>query len=90
MKFILIFVLIFTVNAFAQTKGETKTNSIGMELVYIPAGSFMMGSPANEPWRDADEGPMRKVNLEGFLHGQIRSYPGAIPKGDWHQSKRTS
>jgi formylglycine-generating enzyme required for sulfatase activity len=31
------------------------TNSIGMELVPIPAGKFMMGSPANEAERDAEE-----------------------------------
>jgi formylglycine-generating enzyme required for sulfatase activity len=31
------------------------TNSIGMKLVLIPAGKFMMGSPANEESRKADE-----------------------------------
>jgi formylglycine-generating enzyme required for sulfatase activity len=30
-------------------------NSIGMEFVLIPAGSFTMGSPLNEPGRDLDE-----------------------------------
>jgi formylglycine-generating enzyme required for sulfatase activity len=31
------------------------TNSIGMKLVRIPAGKFLMGSPATETERDADE-----------------------------------
>ncbi len=31
------------------------TNSIGMQLALIPAGTFTMGSPADEPERDADE-----------------------------------
>jgi formylglycine-generating enzyme required for sulfatase activity len=31
------------------------TNSVGMKFVLIPAGSFMMGSPTNEPKRDNDE-----------------------------------
>jgi formylglycine-generating enzyme len=31
------------------------TNSIGMKLVLIPAGKFIMGSPANEAERDAGE-----------------------------------
>ncbi len=33
------------------------------EMVVVPAGSFMMGSPANESGRDADEGPQRKVTI---------------------------
>ena len=31
------------------------TNSIGMEFVRIPAGSFLMGSPADEPYRGKGE-----------------------------------
>jgi formylglycine-generating enzyme required for sulfatase activity len=31
------------------------TNSIGMKLVLIPPGEFMMGSPESEPSRDDDE-----------------------------------
>ncbi|MGD9034322.1 MAG: formylglycine-generating enzyme family protein [Desulfobacteraceae bacterium] len=31
------------------------TNSIGMEFVLIPAGTFMMGSPPGEPRRNKDE-----------------------------------
>lgn len=34
---------------------ETFTNSIGMKLARIPAGTFMMGSPANEAQRDDKE-----------------------------------
>src|SRR5262249_7723791 len=38
-------------------------NSVGMELVRIPAGTFLMGSPDDEPERNADEGPQRPVTL---------------------------
>ncbi len=31
------------------------TNSIGMKFAHIPAGTFMMGSPSDEPGRDDDE-----------------------------------
>ena len=31
------------------------------EMVVIPAGSFIMGSPASEPKRDKDEGPQHRV-----------------------------
>ena len=30
-------------------------NSLGMEFVLIPAGTFMMGSPPDEPYRNEDE-----------------------------------
>ncbi len=33
------------------------------EMVVIPAGSFMMGSPANEPGRYNDEGPRHRVTI---------------------------
>jgi len=46
--------------------GQAKSfvNSIGMKLVYIPAGSFMMGSPEKEPERSPDEGPQHKVEIK--------------------------
>jgi formylglycine-generating enzyme required for sulfatase activity/tRNA A-37 threonylcarbamoyl transferase component Bud32 len=37
------------------------TNSINMELVLIPAGRFLMGSPESEPGRQPDEGPQHEV-----------------------------
>ena len=39
------------------------TNSLGMEFVLIPAGSFNMGSPSSEPKRDSDEGPQHRVTI---------------------------
>ena len=39
------------------------TNSIGMKLVYIKPGSFMMGSPENEKGRGSDEGPRHRVHI---------------------------
>ncbi len=39
----------------AQEKVEIVTNSIGMKLARIPAGTFMMGSPRTEPERDRKE-----------------------------------
>jgi formylglycine-generating enzyme required for sulfatase activity len=34
---------------------EPITNSLGMKLIWIPAGTFMMGSPANEKGLSGDE-----------------------------------
>jgi formylglycine-generating enzyme required for sulfatase activity len=39
------------------------SNSIGMKLVRIPAGRFMLGSPKDEPGRDADDEPQRPVTI---------------------------
>ena len=40
------------------------------ELVAIPAGEFLMGSPASEEGRDNDEGPQRWVRVERFALGR--------------------
>ena len=42
------------------------TNSIGQEFVYIEPGSFMMGSPENEPGRGSDETQHRVTLTKGF------------------------
>ena len=43
---------------------KTRTNSIGMEFVLIPAGEFDMGSPSDEEGRYGSEGPLRTVMIE--------------------------
>ena len=39
----------------------------GIEMVSIPGGSFTMGSPADEPERQPDEGPQHYVTLDPFF-----------------------
>ena len=46
----------------ATARMET-TNSVGMKLVMIPAGAFLMGSPQNEEGRHASEGPQHEVEI---------------------------
>jgi formylglycine-generating enzyme required for sulfatase activity/serine/threonine protein kinase len=48
------------------------------EMVVIPAGSFMMGSPANEKGRDKAEGPQRVVTLQSFAMGKTE-----VTQGQW-------
>lgn len=47
-------------------QGDVHVNSIGMKLVYIPSGEFMMGSNDSDP----DEKPIHKVKIaQGFYMG---------------------
>ncbi len=41
----------------------TMTNSIGMKLVLVPAGEFMMGSPESVKYRASDEEPQHRVRI---------------------------
>jgi formylglycine-generating enzyme required for sulfatase activity len=48
------------------------TNSMGMEFVLIPAGSFMMGSADNDSEADDDEKPQHKVSIsKSFYLGKF-------------------
>jgi len=38
----------------------------GVEMVYVPAGSFWMGSAEGEPLAETDELPRHEVTLDGF------------------------
>lgn len=40
------------------------------EMVSIPSGSFLMGSPDSEANRRADEGPRRAVDIDAFYMGK--------------------
>lgn len=58
-----------------QSSGEPYTQEISgtklkFDMVAIPGGEFMMGSPASEKGRDADEGPQHPVKLEPFWMGK--------------------
>ncbi len=45
----------------------TKSNeNISFDMVLIPGGSFLMGSPAGEAGREEHEGPQHKVQLDSF------------------------
>jgi formylglycine-generating enzyme required for sulfatase activity len=41
------------------------------DMVVLPAGAFMMGSPENERGRNKDEGPQRKVSVPSFAIGKF-------------------
>ncbi len=54
----------------AQVFTETIANGITLEMMAIPGGSFVMGSPNTEAGRSNDEGPQRTVNVAAFFMGK--------------------
>jgi formylglycine-generating enzyme required for sulfatase activity len=66
---------------------QTIVDSIGMKLVLVPPGSFLMGSPEDEQDRWYNEGPVHGVHLsKGFYlgstevtQGQYQAVMGANP-----------
>jgi formylglycine-generating enzyme required for sulfatase activity len=57
----------------AEMKAYTEKISgtdAAFDLVPIPGGEFLMGSPASEEGRNEDEGPQHKVKVEPFWMGR--------------------
>ena len=54
-------------NFFAEDLGKV----IMLEMVAIPGGTFMMGSPATEEKRDNDESPQHSVTVKPFYLGKF-------------------
>ena len=46
--------------------------SVSFDMVAVPGGTFQMGSPSNERFRRADEGPVRDVTLSRFFMGRVQ------------------
>jgi formylglycine-generating enzyme required for sulfatase activity len=76
-------VLVLTVLPFASAEtGDQelpkKVNTLGMEFVLIPAGSFQMGSPPTEKYRDKDE-ELHEVTISKPFHMQTTE----VTQGQW-------
>ena len=50
---------------------EDLGNNITLDMVQIPGGSFMMGSPASEKGWSESESPQHQVNVPGFSMGKF-------------------
>ena len=57
-------------NASAKYFTEDLGNGVFLEMVEIPGGTFMMGSPANEAQRESDESPQHRVTVPSFCIGK--------------------
>jgi len=51
---------------------------LNLEMVAIPAGKFLMGSPEDEEERDKDESPQHEVSVPGFYMGKF-----AVTQAQW-------
>ncbi|MEG4070745.1 formylglycine-generating enzyme family protein [Microcoleus sp. Pol11C2] len=63
---------------YAHFLPEDLGNGIVVEMVYIPGGTFMMGSPATEERREEGESPQHQVTVPAFYAGK---YP--ITQAQW-------
>ena len=71
--------MLFCEPVFAQdVKLKSVTNSIGMELIEIPAGKFTMGSPVDEKDRGDDEAQVPVTLTKSFGLGKTE-----VTQGQW-------
>ena len=75
---LLIIVLLIAVSSMTIAAGKEFTNSIGMKFVLIPAGTFTMGSPSNEPSRRSNE-TQHQVTISKPFHMQTTE----VTQGQW-------
>jgi|GEM_PF-1646487 len=57
---------------------ERLTDDLSIEMLQIPAGRFVMGSPEDEPERNSNEGPQHEVQVPEFFMGK---YP--VTQAEW-------
>lgn len=62
----------------AKQYSEDLGSGVKLEMVSIPAGSFLMGSPENEAERGANEGPQHRVSVKAFYLGKFE-----VTRGQW-------
>ena len=69
--------MLFCAPVFAQgVKLKSVTNSIGMELIEIPAGKFTMGSPEDEKDHSDDEAQVSVTLTKSFGLGKTEVTQG--------------
>jgi formylglycine-generating enzyme required for sulfatase activity len=62
-----------------------KVRDVTFEMIAIPGGSYLMGSPASEKGRGVDEGPQRPVTVKSFWMGKCEV---TWDEFDWYWTKR--
>ncbi|MBS1917498.1 MAG: SUMF1/EgtB/PvdO family nonheme iron enzyme [Bacteroidetes bacterium] len=73
-QFLLLFLVSVSITVSAQQSDTSfhsyqqtvPNSSVSFKMVAVPAGAFLMGSPANEKGRHDDEGPAAKIFVDSF------------------------
>jgi formylglycine-generating enzyme required for sulfatase activity len=66
-----------------QKAGEIITNDLGMKFAWIPAGTFMMGSPKSEEGRKSNETSHKVTITKGFYLGKY-----TVTQEQWEEVMR--
>jgi sulfatase modifying factor 1 len=66
-----VFIEAAKVTEFKNYTERIPKSSISFSMVAIPGGTFKMGSPADEPFRKENEGPVREVEISPFFMAEI-------------------
>jgi len=55
----------------ASFRQDIPNTAVSFDMVVVPAGSFVMGSPPDETGRRPDEGPQRQVSIDSLWVGKF-------------------
>ena len=59
------------VTEFKSYREQIPGSSVSFNMIAIQGGRFKMGSPADEPFRKPDEGPVREIEISPFFMAEI-------------------
>jgi len=59
------------ITKFKNYKETIPGSTVAFDMVAIPAGEFIMGSPKKEDYRQDNEGPARKVKMKRFFMAKV-------------------
>jgi formylglycine-generating enzyme required for sulfatase activity len=65
---------------YAELISDESGEAVGLEMLLIPGGSFMMGAPESEPESPDVERPQHEVTLESFYLGRY-----AVTQAQWRE-----
>ena len=75
-------------DVFVGSQGGDEREVRGVKVCWCPAGTFVMGSPPDEPERRPDEDQVEVTLTEGFWMGKYEVTQGAVEAGGWGAARR--
>jgi formylglycine-generating enzyme required for sulfatase activity len=58
------------IDSFENFKEMIPGSAVDFEMVAVPGGTFLIGSPQSESYRKSDEGPQKQITLNAFFIGK--------------------